>query len=204
MNTADPKAAHPGRRQLLLLAALFLVPLALAFALYYGPFDWRPSGSTSQGLLIDPPRPLPYINLAIAGGSPIHGDLLRGKWSLVYIGEGYCDERCRRALYLTRQTRTALNKDAGRVERVFLATGPCCDDTFIEREHPDLVIALPNGVEAQRFLDLFPGYADDPTGGGRIYIVDPLGNLVMSYPADAPDKAMLKDLTRLLRLSHIG
>jgi hypothetical protein len=39
---------------------------------------------------------------------------------------------------------------------------------------------------------------------GRIFIVDPLGNLLMSYAATAPDKALLTDMKKLLRLSHIG
>ncbi len=42
MTTPDPMAVRRGRRQFLLLAALFFVPLALAFWLYYGPGDWRP------------------------------------------------------------------------------------------------------------------------------------------------------------------
>jgi hypothetical protein len=205
MITRDPMAVRRGRRQALLLAALFLVPLALAFWLYYGPGPWHPGGGTNQGELISPARPLPEIDLPIAGGSPLRGKLLRGKWSMVYVGDGACDRKCRRALYLTRQTRIALNKDIDRVERVFLATGNCCDDSFLENEHPDLVVAIAIGREAATFLRQFPAYADGPVGSaGRIYLVDPLGNLLMSYPVTAPDKALLNDLTKLLRLSHIG
>ena len=205
MNTPDPTAARSGRRQLLLLAALFFVPLAVAFWLYYAPGAWRPEGGTNQGDLLDPARPLPEVDLPIAGGSPVNGELLHGKWSLVVVGNGFCDRRCRKALYLTRQTRLALNKDADRVERVFLATANCCDDAFIETEHPDLVVALPGGQAGASLLEQFPVYDDGPVGSaGRIYVVDPLGNLVLSYSASAPDKALLTDLQKLLRLSHIG
>jgi len=54
-------------------------------------------------------------------------------------------------------------------------------------------------------LAVFPTYdGAAPDAAGRSYLVDPLGNLMMSYPADAAPKGMLKDLKRLLRLSHIG
>jgi len=42
------------------------------------------------------------------------------------------------------------------------------------------------------------------SGLNRIYIVDPLGNLMMSYPADADPSKMRKDLSRLLKVSHVG
>lgn len=205
MTTPDPMAVRRGRRQFLLLAALFFVPLALAFWLYYGSGGWRPGGGTNQGDLLEPARPLPQVDLPIAGGSPFRGELLRGKWSLVYVGDAYCDERCREALYLTRQTRTALNKDADRVERVFLAYGNCCDDAYLEDQQPDLVVAIVGSPQAGELLQNFPTYGDGPVEtAGRIYVVDPLGNLVLSYSANAPDKALLTDLKKLLRLSHIG
>ena len=206
MTTPDPMAVRRGRRQFLLLAALFFVPLALAFWLYYGPGERRPGAAgTNMGDLVDPARPLPRADLPITGGSPVRGELLRGKWSLVYVGNGYCDERCREALYLTRQTRTALNKDADRVERVFLAIGNCCDDEYLENEQPDLVVAIAGSPQAAALLAEFPTYADGPVeSAGRIYVVDPLGNLLLSYAASAPDKALLTDLKKLLRLSHIG
>lgn len=205
MNTQDPMTVRRGRRQLLLLAALFFVPLALAFWIYYGPGGWRPDGGTNKGDLLDPARPLPKVDLPITGGSPVRGELLRGKWSLVYVGEGTCDDHCRKALYLTRQTRIALNKDADRVERVFLAYGNCCDFEFIENEHPDLVVAIVDSPQAAALLAKFPAYDDGPVEkAGRVYLVDPLGNLLLSYSATAPESALLTDLQKLLRLSHIG
>jgi cytochrome oxidase Cu insertion factor (SCO1/SenC/PrrC family) len=205
MITQEPMVVRRGRRQMLLLAALFFVPLTLAFWLYYGTGSWHPGRGTNQGVLIDPARPLPQVALPIAGGARFSGDLLQGKWTTIYVGDGACDARCRKALYLTRQSRIALNKDSDRVRRVFLVTADCCDREFLEREHPDLVVALLEGQDAARLLAQFPAYDDGPVGSaGRIYLVDPLGNLLMSYPAAAPDKALLKDLEKLLRLSHIG
>ena len=205
MNAPDPNAVRRGRRQLLLLAAIFFVPLAIAFWMYYGPTGWRPSGDASKGDLIDPARPLAALALTTADGGQTPPDFLRGKWSLVYVGDGLCDDRCRKALYLTRQSRLALNKDMDRVQRVFLVTGRCCDRGFLAQEHPDLVVARVDDDAAAALLEPFPTYGGIPLAdAGRIFIVDPLGNLLMSYAPTAPDKALLSDLKKLLRLSHIG
>ena len=193
-----------GRRQLLALAGLFFVPLAVAFWLYYGPSHWRPGGGTNQGELISPALPLPAVSLARPDGSPTGDQFLRGKWTMLYIGDGACDDRCRKVLYLTRQSRIALNKDMDRVQRVFLVTGHCCDSTYLAAEHPDLTIALLDGPAGANLLGTFPAYGREPAAAGRVYIVDPLGNLMMSYPQGAPDKALLTDMKKLLRLSHIG
>jgi len=197
-----------GRRLLLLLlAALFFVPLAVAFWLYYGSAHWRPAGGTNQGDLIDPARPLPGVSVPQADGRLTAPGFLRGKWTLLYVGDGTCDGRCRKALYLMRQTRIALNKDMNRVQRVFLVTGRCCNHAYLAAEHPGLLVVR---LDADRpagakLLEVFPAYGGvAPAAAGRIYVVDPLGNLMMSYSPAAPDKALLTDLRKLLRLSHIG
>lgn len=201
----DHVAVRRGRRQLLLLAALFFVPLAVAFWLYYGPTGWRPAGGSNKGDLIDPARPVPAVALPTPDGGTTDPAVLRGKWTMLYVGDGSCDARCRDALYLTRQSRVALNKDMDRVQRVFLATGGCCDREFLRQEHPDLVVALVEDAASAAVLGPFPTYDGVPVAAaGRIYVVDPLGNLVLSYAADAPDKALLTDMKKLLRLSHIG
>ena len=106
--TADDARRRRGRRQLLVLAAIFFVPLAVAFWLYYGPGNWRPVGGTNQGDLIAPAVPLAEVELTRPDGSRVRSsELFRGKWTMAYLGPGHCDERCRRALYLSRQSRIA-------------------------------------------------------------------------------------------------
>ena len=205
MTPDDPTAVRRGRRQLLALAALFFVPLAVAFWMYYGPEGWRPSGDASKGDLIDPARPLAAIALPTMDGGTTGPAFLTGKWTMLYVGDGLCDERCRKALYLMRQSRIALNKDMDRVQRVLLVTDRCCDRAFLAAEHPDLVVVRVEDAASAALLGPFPVYGGVPlAAAGRIYLVDPLGNLLMSYAPDAPDKALLTDVKKLLRLSHIG
>jgi cytochrome oxidase Cu insertion factor (SCO1/SenC/PrrC family) len=192
-----PREPRTSRTQISLLVAVFFAPLAIAFALYYG--AWRPGGQTNHGELIDPPRPLAPQALTGSNGEPIAADFLQGKWSLAFIGGGECEPRCREALTLMRQTRLALGDDLTRVQRVFLARDPCCDRSYLDAEHPGLIVVHANSPEADALLAPFPHAAQ-----GRIYIIDPLGNLMMSYAPDAKPKGLMEDMKKLLKLSHIG
>jgi hypothetical protein len=191
------------RRKLLGLAALFFMPLVIAFALYYG--GYTPRGHVNHGDLIDPARPLPQVALATLKGGTTGPDFLRGRWSLVYVAGGDCDERCQRVLEDARQVRLALREDTPRVQRVLLYAAPCCDASLRLQSQPDLTSADVSGPAGQALLAVFPSYARVPVAfAGRLYLVDPLGNLLMSYAPGFEKKSLLEDLKKLLKLSHIG
>jgi cytochrome oxidase Cu insertion factor (SCO1/SenC/PrrC family) len=189
-----------GRRNLLLLAALFFVPVLAAAWLYFSS-PWRPARGTQHGELIDPPRLLPVVALTLTDGSAAPPDALRGSWMLVYLDERPCGPPCRAALTELKRVRFALDKDAVRVRRVLLHAGDCCDPPFSGAGDEDLLVLGAAGAGGQTLLALFPRAPDAGTG---IYIVDPLGNLMMSYPVSGAAAGLLKDLKRLLRLSAIG
>jgi hypothetical protein len=203
-------------RTLAALAALFLLPLVLAFYTYYAT-GWRPAAHTNHGTLITPPRrlpelPLPRVSLeATVSGGGASGTasapeptpapaLFRRRWSLVYVGPGGCDAACRDALYVMRQTRLSLNTDMTRLERVFLVTGDCCNREFLAREHSGLVVVDASGAAGEQLLQQFPRMEREHT----LFIVDPLGNLMMSYDARTDPRGLRDDLKKLLRLSQIG
>jgi len=194
-----PQQQRSGRRQLLLIASVFFVPLAAATWLYFSG-GWRPAVGMQHGVLVDPPRPLPALALRQPDGSPSAPDVLRGQWFLVHVVAGRCNGHCLAVLTDLRQLRLALDKDAARVRRVLLHDGACCDASFPALE-PDLLVLAAEGPQGAAFLGHFPAAADGAPG---IYIVDPHGNLVMSYPATGAFRGLLKDLERLLRLSNIG
>lgn len=186
-----------GRRTLLLLAAVFLGPMAVAMLLYFTGFQWRPQGTAAHGQLFDPARPLPDLGAAQVGDSP--GDArLRGKWTLLYIAAGPCAEPCRQALVAMRQVRRALGRDLDRVQRVYLADAGTVDAAFLEAEHPGLVL-LENEAKTAEVAALAGEVRQ-----GDIFLADPLGNLVMRYPAGTDMKGMHSDLQRLLKISTIG
>lgn len=188
------------RRLLIGLALLFFAPLGVAFYLYYGHGTWHPGGRVNAGELITPARPLPALALPIVAGGNTDPDFLKGKWTYLYVASGDCSDSCRRRLYDTRQIRLALDRDMKRVQRVLVATDGCCDARLLHDEHPDLTV-ISGTPAAAPLLALLP-QADG--AAPRVYLIDPLGNLMMFYAADVAPKGMLEDMKRLLRLSSIG
>jgi hypothetical protein len=180
------------------LAAVFVLPLLLSFWMYYGG-GWRPAGQSNHGALITPAVPLERLTLqnALGDGSVA---LPLETWTLVYIGGGACDAACRNALHVIRQTRLALNQEMTRVERVWLVTGECCDRTYVDLEQPGLRVLDAAAPGASTLLAQFPSSEREHA----IYIVDPLGNLMMRHDAREDPKGLLADLKKLLKLSHIG
>jgi hypothetical protein len=205
------RSAHDRRQRRLLigLALLFFAPLGLAFYLYYGHGTWHPGGRVNTGELIQPARPLPALALPLLTSGNTQPNFLRGKWTFLYVTHGPCTPACRTRLYDTRQVRLALDRDMNRVQRVFIADAGCCDAQFLHDQHPDLIAIRADAADAP-LLTLLPGLDPAAAPGGttvlapRVYLIDPLGNLMMSYAADAKSKGMLEDMKRLLRLSSIG
>jgi hypothetical protein len=186
MNALRPAALS--RRPLLLLMVLFLAPLASAFWLYYAS-SWRPAGHTNHGQLI-----LPVVPLPTSAG-------LTGKWSLVVVGTGEsgCNADCRGALIYARQTWLSLGKLLPRVQRVLLAGEGCCDTAYLQRAHAGLTTVPAAGAGGAALRRAFPAPQDQ-----CIFVVDPLGNLMMRYDVRENPRGLREDLKQLLELSHIG
>ena len=185
---------HPprrGRLMLIALAAFFILPLAAAWWLYSSVEHVPDAEVVSHGTLIRPARPLADFGFA----EPLHG-----RWAIVYVGGSDCDETCVDTLWEARQVHTRLGRDATRVQRVYLLAGAdeVADPAFFAREHADMLRArADDALLAQFTVDGTP-----PTG--QVFLIDPLGNLMMRYTADAPPEALHDDLKRLLRISRIG
>jgi hypothetical protein len=180
-----------------LLALLFVGPFATAIYLYYfGGDGWRPQGSVAHGILIENPPSLDIGSLALSDGSSAR---FTGKWSLLYVGDGNCAAGCQQALYQVRQVRQALGKEMSRVQRYFIATSGTPDMQLLKSAHPDLMVidaAVPGG---ERILATLGEHSE-----ADVFVVDPLGNIMLRFPAGTAMKDMHKDLSLLLKASTIG
>jgi hypothetical protein len=213
MNAASTPAANQpkGRGTLLLLALLFLAPLAFSFWLYYGT-GWRPTGTTNHGTLIEPARPLATLAGDDSAGREAMQKLFSGHWSLVVVGRGQCDATCQSTLIYARQTVLGLGRLSTRVQKVFLVADDCCNRDYLRREHGDLIVVdlraetrAANEVTAlARWRD--PLLAAFPTDeiAKQVFLVDPLGNLMMRYDTSLDPAGLRQDLKKLLGLSSIG
>lgn len=198
--------AVPGRKQkltLLLLVLLFMGPMALAMYMYFGGgVAWRPSGNTAHGILYTEPRALPIDPIVLGPSSPSdEGTVDFGTlWTLLQVVRGDCrDETCRDALWQTRQVRRALGRDTLRVQRVLVVAAGRPDAGFLAAEHPGVAVLDEDMEVTQTVLRALGEF-----GEGDVFVVDPLGNLVMRFPAGTDMKDMHKDLSLLLKASQIG
>jgi len=169
------------------LLLLFAAPLGIAFWLYYGS-SWRPASHTNHGRLIAPLVSVP-------------GAAFTGKWSLVVIGAGAsgCDADCRDALIYARQTWLSLGKLTARAQRVLLGGEGCCDRDYLQHEHQGLLTLPASEAGGAALRQDFPAPWEH-----TIYVVDPLGNLMMRYDVRDNPSGLRDDLKKLLELSHIG
>ena len=198
--TQEVQAAARGRRQLMMIIALFLVPPIAAWIAWQYLGEHGVSATTNAGTLISPARPLGFEQLAQAR-SGVDATELRGRWLYVVYAQHGCDARCEKQLYLTRQVRIAVNKDTPRVKRLLvLGGGDTAQRAQIAEQHPDLLVV--EGVSEQLSANFNgSGFA---SAGEQFFLVDPLGNLMMFYDAEISPKGILRDLQKLLKISQVG
>jgi hypothetical protein len=183
-----------GKRSVILVALACALPVVASYLAFY---VWKPSGFTNYGELLTV-KPLPHIPLRQLDGAPFAVSGLRGKWVMLTVDPGDCDASCRDKLFKVRQLRLMQGKDMDRIERVWLLPDGVPPDPQLARLHHGAYILDARGVD---FSLLLPA-EDRPRD--YIYLIDPLGNLMMRYRRDADPIGMQRDLVRLLKVSRIG
>ena len=197
------------RKQALLifLVAVFALPPLLSWFLFNYTDVGREPGGGGHGALVAPPRPVPDWTLVNLTDHAAADRRLHGKWTLVYLLNGECLDACLGNLYKMRQLRLATGKYAQRVQRAVLVVND--DRHALTREqlsdYPGQLVLYPEDIDIDNLQSLFKLTADDrPFIAQRLYLIDPLGNLMMSYAAATPPEGIIKDLMRLLKYSRIG
>lgn len=189
----DQPRKKKGRIQLILIMLFFLGPLFVAWWLYFGQI-WQPAGRTNNGELLDP-----VMNLWERQPTPALIAESGNKWLMIYANRAPCDNSCRHSLHMLRQSRLVLGNEATRVQRVFLHGDTPPDKVFLEEQHQGLITIRDDGL-FQLLNENRPGEIQP----GGIYLVDPLGNLVMYFSPDLDAGDMVDDIKHLLDLSRIG
>lgn len=189
------------QRTLLLLFAVFVVPLLVAMAMFAMRGQWSITNPISHGQLIYPAQPISSFEFSTATQSAGTREYLQTKWTYFLYIPATCNLECEAALFKVRQTIRSMGKDINRIQYMMLSepSKPPIIDQRIMQRHPQLVVGQLTkwqtevDVEKRELLE-----------AGVLYIIDPLGNLMMRYDMNATSKGMLKDLKKLLRTSNIG
>lgn len=187
-----------GRWKLFAVLAICASPLIASYFTYY---VIKPQSRTNYGALIDPrAHPMPALQASALDGRHQELSAWKGKWIMLLISNGDCEEPCRKRLHDMRQLRLAQGKDMDRIERVWLITDDKPLDTMLMREYDGTQMLRVNPSIVQKWLP-----ADEGTSVvDHIYMIDPLGNLMMRFPKNAEANKMKKDIAKLLKASRIG
>ncbi|MDB5965607.1 MAG: hypothetical protein JWQ72_2107 [Polaromonas sp.] len=180
------------------MIAVLLVCAAPVIASYFTYYVVRPEGRRNFGELVDPQRPLPALRATTLDGRPVDLPSLRGQWLLMSVGAAACEAACQQRLYFQRQLREALGKEKERLDWVWLVDDAgSVDRRLMPALATSTVLRAPAAALSQWLT---------PAAGQRLedhlYLVDPLGNWMMRFPAnlDAEGAAKAKrDIDRLLR-----
>ncbi|MCX8005220.1 MAG: cytochrome C oxidase subunit I [Burkholderiaceae bacterium] len=199
---SDSLAAASHWRRYRVLYAILAVCAAPVLAAYFFYFVAPPSARTNYGDLVQPQRPLPALALRALDGTAVDSAALRGGWVMVMADSGRCEEPCRKKLWNMRQVRLATGKERERVQRVFLILDREPPSTLLLREYEGTRFLFAEPEQVAAFLAL-------PSGGAarlhdHVWLIDPLGNLMLRWPPAADPSRMKKDLEKLLRVSRIG
>jgi len=190
------KKPTKSKQQLLLLVCAFVIPVLLAkLALTIG---FKGEIKTHGGELLTVEKTYQQL---IGEQGRVAPDK---QWRVVYVSEQACDEHCMVGLYHIQQTYKALGRLQERVSIDLLNTNK----------------AHASELDNKLSMDLFSHHVVStvamPSLNRKVVIVDPMGNLVMSYQFDGgahEEQAhknlikahdMLLDIKQLLKLSRIG
>ncbi|MFJ7567241.1 SCO family protein [Herminiimonas sp. NPDC097707] len=189
---------HKGRWKLFLVILACASPIILSYLTYY---VIKPQSRTNYGAFIDPRNyPIPELGTRALDGKPVALDAYQGKWIMLQVDGGECPAACEKKLHDMRQLRLAQGKEMERIERVWLITDDKPLDTILMREFDGthMLRVKPEAVRA--WLPVEEG----STMTDHIYMIDPLGNLMMRFPKDADPNKIKKDIVKLLKASSIG
>ncbi len=189
------------RVYLILIFTVFFGPLLFATWLFFVPNTWLNSRTQNHGTLVQPVLPLDGFKIINKNGETWDKTTFMNKWTLVYIGEETCDLYCEASLFKMRQVRLTLGRDSKRVARKFIVIDNNGDKNNINeilKNYSQMQSSWFNSSDVQNALSNYK------LEKNHIYLIDPLGNLMMRYTKDATSKGMKKDLKRLLKVSKIG
>ncbi|MCZ6708744.1 MAG: hypothetical protein O7B25_00105 [Gammaproteobacteria bacterium] len=188
-----PPAQTKARVTLLVLVAVFGLPLALAWVLAIG-FDWRPENTVNHGVLLEPALRLKSFGVMDRAGAAPTGDAIAGDWFVVVLRNAACTETCQRLLQIAEQVGNAVGRDIPRVRLALLGPDDETPDAPARRWQTWLLPADGRLVEALAVMG-------EPRYDHMVLIVDHLGRVALMYPPGEDGHGVLADLKRLLRAS---
>lgn len=194
------------RIALLIIAALFFLPLVLAWLMYTGTLEFRPQATRNLGQLVQPPVPVDWAGVYRDGVAvdPIAGTLT-GHWLILYAVPRNCEEACLQAIVNLRQIHRATGRQQSRIRLALLhdfdqaAEAVALQDIYGAFQ----LLENPDGSLWRTLDDVASGSEPAAPAMGSSYLIDPLGNIMLFYAVGFDPNHLKNDLKRLLTWSKL-
>jgi len=195
---AEPQQRKRGRWMLWLVLLVCASPMIASYFTFY---VLKPEKRNNYGTLIDQrAHPVPAMAATTLDGKPAALEQFKGKWVMLMAAPGACIDACRKQLFAMRQLRLMQGKEMERIERVWLILDAEPLDTMVIREYDGTHMLRADAKAVANWLPADPG-----TGvSDHIYLIDPLGHLMMRFPKDPEPRKVHKDIYKLLKASSVG
>lgn len=193
------------RIMLVIIAAMFLLPLILAWLMYTGTVEFSPESTKNRGTLVKPPVPLNWqqASLQSTNGSPTTAsERFLTHWVVLYPVPARCEEDCQSQLTSLRQVHVASGRHSSRIRLAVLVGDELSADTeqTINGIYDQFILVTDSTGDLFETTQAVTVSTPQQTG---TYLVDPLGNIMMVYAADADPNDLKQDLKRLLTWSKL-
>ena len=187
-----------------ILLAITALPFLAAWIVYFNPSLLGDRSTSNHGTLVTPPQPIPPMQLDTLDAAGFDTAGLAGNWTLLTVADSNCDRDCETNLYHLRQIRLAMGEERQRILRLLVLNDAEATDALRERIAPfeGTVIVTGPAPARDRLLEIL----NEGSGSGttnRVFLIDPLGNLMMAYPPVPPANDVLKDLERVLEVVQL-
>ncbi|MEC8996471.1 MAG: hypothetical protein VYA22_02415 [Pseudomonadota bacterium] len=185
------------QNSLIILLIVFSLPFIISYYFLKTQNNEEQLKTTNYGTFIEPFVSIKQFNIKLFNNQILEKSNLKNKWSLIYVTNTQCLEECSNNIYLLRQVHIALGKDIYRVQRIFL-TNYNEEITFFDnlaKKYPRLL-----------FSNVTPNYLHEilfkiSKKENQIYLIDPGGNVILSYESNFEGRKLMKDLKKLLKFS---
>ena len=197
LDGAEGRRTVVGRWKMIAVMLMCAAPVIASYFTYY---VIRPEGRSVYGELIDPQHELPKLTALDRNGAPVDFATLKGQWLLVAVADAACNALCEQQLYLQRQLRESLGREKDRMDRVWLVSDAAPVPDRLDNGLRGATVLCVPADQIAKWLAPVSGH----TLAEHLYVVDPMGNWMMRFPArmDAAGASRAKrDIDRLLRAS---